>query len=191
MTNDPTNRSEAAGDQLHELLAGDAPIFRLLSVDPTYTEIIWLARQIGEGELDIDPPYQRGSVWGVERQRNLIRSLTMRLPIGAIFINRRDLMAPDVVVDGKQRLLAVKAWIEDELDVPASWFPSEAIEGEPVEGMIRHSQLTESARRAWRTSGVHVNRTRLEGPHAVESEAALFDLINFGGVPQGEHDPDA
>jgi hypothetical protein len=183
--------SRAAGDQLHESLAGDKPIFRLLSVDPRYSEIVWLAREITNGELDVDPPYQRGSVWGVERQRNLIRSLSMGLPIGAIFINERDLMEPDIVVDGKQRLLAVKAWIEDELAVPADWFPDEYVTEADEDGMVRYSQLTETARRAWRTSGVHVNRTTLQGPDAVESEAALFDLINFGGVPQGESDPDA
>jgi hypothetical protein len=72
--------------------------------------------------LDLNPPYQRGSVWGVERKRNLIRSLLMGLPIGAVFLNSRHIMQPDRVVDGKQRIEAILDFLGDGLAVPAEWF---------------------------------------------------------------------
>ena len=40
-------------------------------------------------DYDLNPSYQRGHVWGVERKRNLIKSMLMGLPIGAIIVNNR------------------------------------------------------------------------------------------------------
>lgn len=87
--------------------------------------------------------------------------------------------------------MAVKDWLEDRLEVPGSWFPADHIKEGRGE-LIRFSDLTEEAQRGWKMqAGVQVYRTRLEGDDAEASEAALFELINFGGVRQGEWDADA
>jgi hypothetical protein len=101
-----TRTSKSVG-ALQEHLAAGQPILRLLTIQKQANRFDTLIRQLEEGELDLNPPYQRDHVWGEERRRNLIRSLTMGLPIGAIFINSRDIMEPEVVLDGKQRIETV------------------------------------------------------------------------------------
>lgn len=168
------------------------PIFRSLTLDQRHTPLETHVYALNRGDLDPSPPYQRGSVWGAERQRNLIWSLVIGLPIGAVFINDRGHPHADVVIDGKQRLLAVQRWMAGDLAVPASWFPRKGdhpdlpneFEGETV----TYDRLTRSAQRRFLNTGVAVYRTLFEGPDAEEREHELFDLINYGGVPQGESD---
>jgi hypothetical protein len=144
--------------------------------------LVW---SLQKGELNIDPPYQRGSVWGSERSVALIESLT----IGSIFLNERPYPEWPVVIDGKQRLLTARGWEESKLIVPSKWF-------EPVElgvsgDWVRFNELSEIGQRRWR-NGAHVQVYWSKFPGTLEEieaqERRLFDLINFGGVPQGESD---
>jgi len=98
----------------------------LLLQNYNYTVMHYLARPEDDRRpelFDLDAPYQRGSVW-TEQQRNLIKSLYMGLPVGSVVISRLSERAarPYRVVDGKQRILAVRAWCSGQLAVPAGWF---------------------------------------------------------------------
>lgn len=171
------------------------PIFRSLTLDQTRTRYDGLING-GHGDLDLDAPYQRGHVWCEERQRNLIRSLTMGLSTAAIFINRRDHERPAVVIDGKQRITAVTRWLDGDLRVPAAWFPGDDADPPIVEPgcgeWVAFGDLARAGRLLWRTNAtVAVYWTRFTGPDAEDRERELFDLINYGGVPQGESDRDA
>jgi Protein of unknown function DUF262 len=138
--------------------------------------------------FDLNPSYQRGSVWGVERKRNLIHSLVMGLPVGAIFLNSRNVMEPIRVVDGKQRILALSDFAEDRLAVPGMWFHPDEIREEAVSRpLIHYSDLTLPAQRSFGHLVVQTYETWLP---IEEQERELFELINFGGVPQGEQDAD-
>lgn len=138
-------------------------------------------------ELILNAPFQRGSVWGERRQRNLVRSMLLGIPTGTIFVNERPDFT-DALVDGKQRVEAIRAFLSSVLAVPASWFPSEDIETteETTDGpFVRFSGLTDRGRGRFNRCGVVIQRTQLP---TIEEEEDLFDLINFGGVPQGESD---
>ena len=144
--------------------------------------------------LNLDPPYQRGHVWGEDRQRNLIRSLLLGLPIGGVWINERDVMEPRVVIDGKQRLTALRAWTSGQLAVPAGWFTDTYFEGErPADDtMVTFEDLSDAGKRKFcNHSAVTVYMMELTGPDAVEREREVFELINSGGLAQGDADPDA
>lgn len=137
--------------------------------------------------LDLNPPYQRGSVWGVERKRNLIRSLLMGLPIGAVFLNSRNIMEPDRVVDGKQRIEAILDFLSNGLAVPAEWFVPDELVSDTF-AMAYFSDLTLPAQRRFRSATVATYQTKLR---TEAEERELFLLINYGGVAQGETDADA
>jgi hypothetical protein len=139
--------------------------------------------------IDLNPSYQRGSVWGVERKRNLIKSLLMGLPIGAVFLNSRDIMAPDRVVDGKQRIEAILDFLGDRLCVPAEWFNTMdlVIRSRDAE-WVWFEDLALPAQRRFRSSTVATYQTKLR---TEAEERELFLLINYGGVAQGETDVDA
>lgn len=80
------------------------------------------------GELFLNPPYQRGGVWGPIRSRNLIKSIMQRIPIPSLIINDRfaaDWPDGDIriaVIDGKQRLTTILNFFASELAVPGEWF---------------------------------------------------------------------
>lgn len=155
----------------------------------TNSPITSLVRKLQEDKLNIDPPYQRGSVWGMDRKIALIKSMTIGLPIGSIFLDNRPFPEWPAVIDGKQRILAVLDWFEDRVFVPSAWFEDREI-GTYAE-LVSYGALSDIGRRRWENhSLVQVYWSNFRGTKSqIEvQEQALFDLINFGGVPQGESD---
>lgn len=78
--------------------------------------------------LNLDYPLQRGDSWDKNRKAELIRSLFINLPILPILAIKKDLEIPrivngrevkkNVVIDGKQRLLSVFQYLDDEFPTP-------------------------------------------------------------------------
>lgn len=135
--------------------------------------------------LELSPPYQRGDVWGYKRRQNLIRSILLGVPIPSIIINDRfaaHWTADETiaVIDGKQRITAVLDFLDDVLTVPAEWF---GLEG--AAGLIVFSDLPITQQRRIRQSPLPFTEGQLP---TLEAEREVFDLVNFGGVPQGESD---
>lgn len=164
--------------------------------------IAWTTREDGYFPIELNPPYQRGSVWTQEQQMNLIKSVLQELPIGVIFINHRDTntySTPPRMVDGQQRALALMAFTNDEFSIPTEWvddredkslwdsdgisYPS--IPEDYAEPTISYSKMTPRGQRSFRNGTVAVYETYL--PTEAE-EAELFRLINFGGVAQTPED---
>ena len=97
--------------------------------------------------FDLNAPYQRGSVWTVEQQRNLIRSFLMGLSVPAVVYSELPYdFTPEHfayrVIDGKQRILAVRAWAAGQLAVPADWFRDDVLATVPDDGMVTARDLT-------------------------------------------------
>ena len=89
----------------------------------------------------LDPPYQRGSVWTVEQRRNLIRSILIGLPIGAIAVNDRGWQGADqpsfAVIDGRQRIEALRAFRDGEFGIPAHWLEPAFVVAADEDGNVR------------------------------------------------------
>lgn len=134
------------------------------------------------GDMDLNPPYQRGDVWGSVRQRNLIRSILLGIPIPAIVINDRASAGWDheiscAVIDGKQRLTSILKFLLGELSVPGEWF------GEV--GDVTFNSLNIVQQRRFENNAIPFCEGQLPD---LAAEKEVFELINFGGVPQGETD---
>lgn len=135
------------------------------------------------GGLLLDPPYQRGDVWGKIRQRNLIKSIIQGIPIPSIIINDRassgwDELIDCAVIDGKQRVTAILSFLESELVVPAYWFGL-------GDGDILFKDLPLARQRGFKHTPIPFAEGQLG---SLEAEQDVFELVNFGGVPQGESD---
>lgn len=140
-------------------------------------------------QLDLNPPYQRGVVWGTKRKRNLIRSLLSGIPVPSIVINDRSIRFdgwnPEddpfyVIVDGKQRITAIRDFVDGKFTVPGHWFDVAAED-------IRFSDLEISERRRFMHRPIAVSEAKLA---TLAEEKEMFGLINFGGLDQGEVDDD-
>ena len=147
----------------------------------------------GDSRFDLDQPYQRGIAWGRTRNQNLIKSLLIGVPIPAILLNNRldaGFNHPGydqnrnwsyAVVDGKQRVTAVQGFLAGRFAVPREWFD------EPGSGDIFFNDLAQVRQNFFRNTPLPV----VEGRFAtLAEEQQLFDLINFGGLAQGEVDDD-
>lgn len=127
--------------------------------------------------LVFNPPYQRGSVWTDEQRRNLIKSLLEGLPIGAIFLNHRDIFTT-VIVDGKQRIETIQAFARGGFPIPGDWV------GEPGLACF-YDNLTPQKKRWVGNAIIATYETQLPGE---QQERDLYNRINFGGTPHEEGD---
>lgn len=131
--------------------------------------------------LDLAPPYQRGEVWGPVRKTNLIRSILLGVPIPSIIVNDRFAAGwgeEIAVIDGKQRLTAILNFLESELQVPGAWF------GEN-KSAVTFKDLPIATQRHFRNIPIQVVEGTLP---SLAAEIEVFELVNFGGVPQGQTD---
>lgn len=134
-----------------------------------------------DGQLLLSPSYQRGDVWGTKRQANLIRSILLGVPIPSIIINDRwqggwgETIA---VIDGKQRITAILKFLLGELKVPGAWF------GLP-DDLVSFLDLEVPEQRRFKNTPVAFSEGSLK---SIEQEQEVFDLVNFGGIPQAESD---
>ena len=136
-----------------------------------------------EGWLILDPPYQRGNVWGPIRRVNLIKSLILQIPIPSIIINDRSRKRGSddfgyAVIDGKQRLTSILMFLNSQLPVPGHWFDL------PAETVL-YRDLPLVRQRQVHNAPLSFAEGALE---TIEDERLVFELVNFGGVPQGETD---
>jgi hypothetical protein len=177
----------------------------------SYTMAYWVSRDDGQELFDLDAPYQRGAVWTQEQQRNLIKSLYMGLPVGSIVVSYLGdrLDRPFRVVDGKQRVLAVRAWHTNQLAVPAEWFrPGDLADDnnyDRADVMVKWNDLSQACHRRFimatqlpslefhgqteltRRDKGYDRRDRTP-QEVVQAEAELYLLINFAGVTQTDTD---
>lgn len=133
-----------------------------------------------EGYLLLDPPYQRGDVWGYTRRKNLIRSILLGIPIPSIVVNDRFAAGwgeEISVIDGKQRMTTLLQFLTNELEIPGEWYD--------LSGLVKFLDLPKPEQRRFSMAPIPFCESRLL---TLEDEKEVFDLINFGGVPQGESD---
>ncbi len=74
-----------------------------INVKPTSFTIFQVMKKIKEGEIDLQPDFQRHIVWDETRQSRLIESILIRIPLPSFYL---DAVNDDkwLVVDGLQRL---------------------------------------------------------------------------------------
>lgn len=100
-------------------MAEDRPFQRT----PSPQTASWFLDINAAGQLDLDPPYQRRSVWNWEYRQFFIDSVIRNYPTQSIFLDVT--IDPDAptryrVLDGKQRLTSLILFTKDEFATPES-----------------------------------------------------------------------
>lgn len=172
------------------------PIERL-SLTPYNRMAIDLYHQINKGQVLLDPPYQRGSVWTPDQQQDLMYSMLSGYPTGAVILNdrMRGGWGHDVayaVIDGRQRLETIVSWFDGRLYIPASWLRPQMIRPDAqlrtmIDGRyLRLDDLTENgaaeveSRMPLATVVAHVD--------SLAGEAEIYRLVNAGGTAHTPED---
>lgn len=92
---------------------------RLIPSDPDVATII---RRIDDGTLDLQPSFQRGTVWPRPKQRLLIDSILRNWYVPPVHVVRTD-DERQLVLDGQQRLRAISEFVRDEFPVDGNAEP--------------------------------------------------------------------
>ena len=74
-----------------------------LKMEPKHLSVFQALRKIEKGEINLNPDFQRAFVWDEIRQSRLIKSLLIRIPLPAFYLDATDQVKWSVV-DGLQRL---------------------------------------------------------------------------------------
>jgi len=151
---------------------------------------------------DIDAPYQRGSVWGQDRQMALIKSLLEGKPIGSVILAEQPFGQFSYrVVDGKQRIEALWALVNGELLIPAIWVdpdsdPNEMISfqeaNEITDGVFERKFENAACPTIFYNpqqdlSGEKVRRIK-DPEKILQLEAELYVAVNTGGIDHTEEE---
>lgn len=139
-----------------------------------------LVMRVDEGEIDLQPEFQRGSVWGPEKQKRLIDTLLRNWSIPPLHL----LVLEDesmVVLDGQQRLRALHAFINNNIRIDS--FPPHDPFVSDVKGM-RFKDLTAQQQR--RVNNYKVIAYKLYEYEPEEPYELFFRLNLPTGLTQAE-----
>lgn len=132
-----------------------------------------LIDEIRTQELIVRPSFQRNRVWDRARQSKFVESILLNIPIPTLFFAEDDDKSK-VVVDGQQRLLALKDFVENQ-------YPLRGLEVLSGLNKKRFDDLTERQQRIVR------NRTLrclvISARSDSEIRFQVFERLNQGGVP--------
>lgn len=98
--------TDAEDDEEESEGVGTLPNELSFSVYPSQPEIATLIEQIRDGRLVIDPDWQRHYVWKLKKQRRLIESILLGLPIPSLLLFQ-EADGKRYVIDGRQRLQTI------------------------------------------------------------------------------------
>src|SRR5258705_13901390 len=87
---------------------------------PTTQDITWLIDLARKGQLDLDPPYQRRSVWTRGDRQFFLDTIFRNYPSPAIFLHKTIDDAGKAtyhVVDGKQRTQTILDFVNDRIRI--------------------------------------------------------------------------
>lgn len=108
----PTDQQEDASDLKLERDWFSGPT--LWSTDWTTETII---AQLKRGNINLNPRYQRRNAWDNARKSLFVESLILGLPIPEIILaEEKGKKGSFIVIDGKQRLIAIRQFASDESD---------------------------------------------------------------------------
>lgn len=73
-----------------------------------------ISLQIKKGNIDLQPGFQRRGAWDDTRKSRLIESIIVGMPVpNVVLAENKDRKGRFIVIDGKQRLLAISEFIND------------------------------------------------------------------------------
>jgi hypothetical protein len=88
---------------------------------PRPQDITWFLDLNRLGQLDLDPPYQRKSVWTRGDKQFFVDTIFRDFPCPAVFLHKEvsdDGATVYHVVDGKQRITTILEFVKDKVSIP-------------------------------------------------------------------------
>ena len=181
--------SEELSDDNDVVILTEEKNKRKLYVDKVDKSTSDLYRMIIEGELILQPEYQRNFVWTTKTMSKFIESLLLSIPIPTIFLaeNKDDTYE---VIDGQQRLTTIFAFMKDnkveennKVDVELKEFSALTLNG--LETLDQYNGKTyksfdDSTRRKFNNVSLPV--VIIKKDYTEDIKYDIFSRINRGSV---------
>lgn len=89
----------------------------------TTQDISWFLDLNNTGQLDLDPPYQRRSVWSLKDRRFFLDTIFRGYPSPSIFLHKKMVGGKTIysVVDGKQRLQTILMFSDNRIAIDKNY----------------------------------------------------------------------
>ena len=95
--------------------AGTSPDLRSLTVYSRDWTVETIYSQIEQGNIDLNPQFQRRHAWNDDKKTRLIESLITGMPVPeVVFAEHPEKKRSFIVIDGKQRLLTIAGFMNPE-----------------------------------------------------------------------------
>jgi hypothetical protein len=143
-----------------------------VQLQPSDPDIQTIVARIRSGDLDLQPEFQRGEVWPVAKKRRLIDSILRRWHVPPIHVVV-DEDGRQVVLDGQQRLVSIRDFVDGEFKVDGSIEPADA-SIERLDG-LRYEKLPADVRRGFDQFTIRMFRITDYSP---EEPGELFFRLN-------------
>ncbi len=154
----------------------------------TVTDSDWTAEtilsQVGKGNILLNPRFQRRETWDDERKSRFIESLVLGLPVPQLVLAEvRGLRGKYLVIDGKQRLLALMKFASNGVDKNLKLKGLDIrpdLNGLTWNGLKNSSELQDDAT-AFENS--QIRTTVIRGWQDERVLYLIFHRLNSGSVP--------
>lgn len=138
----------------------------------TELEIETIVNRIKNGDMDLQPDFQRGEIWTSQKKKKLIDSILRgwRIPPIHVVLNSKSI---DEVLDGQQRLAAIRDFFDNIFRVDGNIEPFDS-EIAAMDGMF-YRDLPKEWQRRFRQYSINIVRLTEYKP---EEPAELFYRLN-------------
>ncbi|WIE62769.1 DUF262 domain-containing protein [Curtobacterium sp. MCLR17_032] len=116
-----------------------------MKIEKSDPQLETLMSRVRADELDLQPDFQRGEVWDSKRRQRLVDTVLRGWYVPAVHIVRSP-EGEEEVLDGQQRLAAIRAFFDDKVRIDGTIEPQDP-NIKQLHG-LKYSQLPEQKRRA-------------------------------------------
>ncbi|WP_438464390.1 DUF262 domain-containing protein [Marinomonas sp. PE14-40] len=95
-----------------------------MHLTPSDPDISTLVKKIEKNRLDLQPNFQRGEVWGLQKKQRLIDSILRGWHIPPIHVIQVPNSSKQEVLDGQQRLAAIRDFVDGKFKFNANFEPN-------------------------------------------------------------------
>lgn len=165
--------AENIPDEIEPLKPYDPDLIR---VETTTMSLRQVKDMIKDGDINLSPDFQRNVIWDNRRKCRLIESVLLRIPL-PVFYFSADETGTLSVVDGLQRLTAIKEFMNNELVLKDLEYLNEC-EGRTYNGK---EKIEGKYYRRFNLTQITTNVIESSSPTKVKYD--IFRRLNTGGRP--------